>query len=696
MSMLTQENKLLSIKTPLGPDILLLASLSGQEGVSELFHFDIDLFSETLNIAFEEIVGKNVTISVSLADGSKRFINGLVSRFSQKDGVDVVGSGFRTSYFSATVVPWFWLLTRTSNSRIFQDLTVPAIIEELFADKGLTDYELKLNGNYRERKYTVQYRESDFNFVSRLLEDEGIFYFFSHEDGKHTMVLADHSGANQECVGQGTAAVKLSGSASYGIEDQIKSLKMVKEIQAGKYSLNDYNYEIPNTDIRVTSDTTSEMGPGEREKYDYPGGYTVRNEGDSLATLRMEEEESRIVTLTGVSDCRAFATGYRFTLQDSCQEEWNGKGYLLVRVRHKANQSDTYFTGAASAGEGADYVNNFECIPYDVPYRPARKTRIPVVEGVQTAVVVGPPGEDIYTDDYGRVKVQFHWDRLGAGDDNSSCWLRVGQAMAGNGWGSLFLPRIGHEVIVEFIEGNPDRPIITGQVYHGVNRPPYKLPDEKTKSTFKSNSSPDGGGFNEIRFEDKAGTEQVFIHAERNQDIRTKNDLLEWVGKDSHLMIAENQFEQTGKNKHLTVMGDHNEKVDGTISIEAGMDMQEKVGMSHALDAGNEIHLKAGMKIILEAGLQISLKAGGSFIDIGPGGVTIQGAMVKINSGGAAGNGAGASPEAPELPLEADTDVHGDQVELKEFTPLTKPPPQTAQAKALAAAAKSGTPLCAT
>jgi type VI secretion system secreted protein VgrG len=654
--MLTQENKLLSLDTPLGKDVLLLAKLQGQEGLSELFYFDIELFSEKQTVAFEDIVGKSVTIAIFLADGSKRYINGLISRFSQEYGMKKFGGEFQTSYFSATVVPWLWLLTRTANFRIFQNLSVPDIVEEVFSDKGLIDYKVNLSGSYEQREYTVQYNESDFNFISRLLEDAGIYYFFAHEDGKHTMILADHPAANEPCLTQESAGFKMTTGDYFGEEDQIASLKMVKEIQAGKYSLNDYNYQTPSTDLQVTSDTTYALGPDEREKYQYPGGYTRRNTGDSLATLRMEEEESRIITLSGDSDCRAFAGGYRFKLKDSSQDDWNNKEYLLTRIRHEADQAATYFTGASLAGERGVYTNHFECIPHEVPFRPVRSTKKPVVEGVQTAIVVGPSGEEIYTDDYGRVKVQFHWDREGQQDENSSCWLRVSQSMAGNGWGSLFLPRIGHEVIVEFIEGDPDRPIVTGQVYHGVNRPPYKLPDEKTKSTFKSNSSPGGGGLNELRFEDKADEEQLFIHAQLDQEIRTKRDLLEWVGNDSHLIVVENQFEKTEGNKHLTVMGDHNEKVDGTVSLEAGTDMQKKAGNNYAVDAGQEIHLKAGMKVIVEAGMQITLKAGGNFIDIGPAGVTIEGTMVNINSGGSPGSGGGSSPKPPEEPREAAQD----------------------------------------
>jgi type VI secretion system secreted protein VgrG len=691
--MYTQDNRILSIDTPLGKDVLLLARFKGQEGLSELFRFDIDLFSEQHAISFEEIIGKNVTISILLADGSTRFFNGLISRFSQ-DYSNTSGGDLRFSSYSATMVPWFWLLTRTVNSRIFQNLSVQDIIEKVFSEKEFTDFKFNLSSAYETREYTVQYRETDFNFVSRLLEEEGIYYFFEHEDLKHTLVMADNSGVIQPCSKQESAKFKRSGGEYIGAEDEIDSLRMVKQIQAGKYTLNDYNYEIPDADLKVTSDTTHLLGPGEREKYDYPGGYAKRDTGDTYASIRMEEEESRITTLIGTSDCRAFTSGYRFKLEASFQEDWNDQYYILTRIQHEADQTDSFSSGTTGQVKGKIYTNQFDCISYEVPFRPRRVTPIPVVEGVQTAVVVGPSGEEIYTDEHGRIKVKFHWDRKKESDENSSCWLRVAQSMAGNGWGAMFLPRIGHEVVVEFLEGNPDRPIVTGQVYHGVNRPPYELPNEKTKHTIKTSSSPGGDGFNEIRFEDKSEEEQLFIHAQYNQDIRTKHDLCEWVGNERHLIVIQDQFEQTEGDKHLTVTGDHNEKVGGTVSLEANGDMQEKVGMNHALDAGGEIHLKAGMKVIVEANTQITLKVGGNFVDIGPSGVTIQGSMVMINSGGSAGSGSGSSPESPTAPREADTAEPGGLAELIPSPSSPSPPPLTPQAQAFKDAADAGKPLC--
>jgi type VI secretion system secreted protein VgrG len=374
---------------------------------------------------------------------------------------------------------------------------------------------------------------------------------------------------------------------------------------------------------------------------------------------------------SGSSLCRGLTPGFRFNLKDHYRRDFN-KPYVVASVYHASDQGTNYRSSDVDAGQTFDYVNHFQCIPFPTPFRPPRVTPTPLVQGTQTAIVVGPPGEEIYTDKYGRVKVQFHWDREGKYDDKSSCWIRISEGWAGKNWGAIFLPRIGQEVVVDFLEGDPDQPLIIGRVYNGASMPPYELPAEKTKSTIKTYSSKGGGGFNELRFEDKKGSEQVFIHAERNKDIRIKNDRLEWVGRDSHLIIKGDQLEKVEGDKHLQVRGDHNEKVDGTISIKAGMDMQEKVGIKHALDAGIEIHLKAGVNVVIESGATLTLKVGGSFINLNPAGVFISGPMVLINSGGAAGSGAGSSPETPKDPKEADTAEAGKKAEL----PPPKRPPK--------------------
>jgi type VI secretion system secreted protein VgrG len=745
----TQEHRLIRIATPLGGDELLITGFRGHEEISRLFHFELSLLSHNHSIAFKSVIGGNVTVAIRLENGEDRFLNGIVASFSQSSGnVKKEGSEEDFSLYTATIVPWLWLLTKTADLRIFQSKTAVDIIEQIFSEKGLSDYTKKLNGTYRPRDYCVQYRETDFNFISRLMEEEGISYYFTHESGKHTLVLADATNAYSPCLHYEKVRYQVSsGSRDALNEDMIKSLMLRNEIRVGKISLNDYNFEVPNTKLLVEMESRENLGPGEKEVYDYPGLYTKKDKGDDLARVRIQEEEARIVSISGTSDVRGFASGYFFSLEEYFRNEMNNKKYLLTAVDHAAEQQG-FRTGG---GGGNSYTNSFTCIPLDTPFRPPRLTPKPVVEGVQTAVVVGPAGEEIYTDKYGRVKVQFHWDRESKANENSSCWMRVGQIWAGTGWGAMYIPRIGQEVIVDFLEGDPDRPIVIGSVYHGTNMPPYPLPDEKTKTTIKSNSSKGGGGFNEIRLEDKKGSEQIFIHGEKDFDLRVKNDRKEYIGNERHLTVEKDQFAKVKKSKHLIVKEDLLEKVDGEVnttiggdrvvkvgggdhlniggdfmmktkgstnvkstidhkqesggnfSIKSGGDTHLKAGGNIGMEGGQAIHIKGGSTVVIEAGMQLSLKVGGNFIDIGPAGVSIQGTMVLINSGGAAGTGSGcspsppAAPDSPDEPKEAKLPVDAkpgkvDQAPEGRGSNEGSHP----QAQALIAAAKDGTPLCKT
>jgi type VI secretion system secreted protein VgrG len=697
MGQYTQDNRPMRITTPLGKDVLLLAGFDGVEAISRLFRFEIELLSENHSIAFGDIIGKQVSISSKLIGGSDRYFHGIISRFSHYAGKG--GTALRLSRYRATMVPWTWLLTRTADSRIFQNMSVPEIIEKVFREKAFSNFSIEAQEPHEKRVYCVQYRETDFNFISRLMEDEGIYYYFTHNQNTHTMVIADTPGKHKKLSGKVRYQKSFGGPVG---EDTIIELDKVQEIQAGKYSLSDFNFEIPKMRLEANVDSQQKLGPGEREMYDYPGGYTVKASGERLTRIRMEEEESRITTITGSGNCREFCSGYRFTLSDTVRSDMNDKDYVLTSVEHHAVQG---WEGESEIS----YTNAFSCIPYSVPFRTPLVTVKPFVHGSQTATVVGPKGEEIYTDKYGRVKVWFHWDREAKGDEQSSCWVRVSSGFAGGNYGSIFIPRIGQEVIVDFLEGDPDQPIITGRVYNADNMPPYALPDEKTKSTIKTNSSTGGDGFNEIRFEDKKGKEQLFIHAEKQQDNRVKEDSLEWIGKDRHLIVKGDQMESVEGDKHLQVKGDQDEKVAGTVSLKADMDIQRKAAMKYALDAGTEIHLKSGMNLVVESGTTLTLKVGGNFININPGGIFIKGTMVMINSGGAAGSGSGASPAPPKDPLEADTAKAGKQEAPPSASPrstsassgsanASSPSPASAnptpQAQAFREAAASGRPFC--
>ncbi len=603
---ITQENRVIAVDTPLGRDVLLLLGFKGHEEISTPFQFELDMVSENHNISFESIVGKNVTISVVLADGSMRFFNGIVAGFSQGRGGEQAGSDPRYSFYSATMVPWIWLLTRYADVRVFQEMTTPDIVEKIFNDRGFSDFKLQLQGNYEKRTYCVQYRETDFNFVSRLLEEEGIYYYFEHQRGKHMLVLADSPSGHKPCPKQDTARYQITTGGQLE-EDVITALDVSKQVRVGKYVLNDYNYEMPNTDLKTNVSSRQMLGPGKREVYDYPGLYPNKSRGDHLTTVRMEEEEAQITSIRGASDCRAFTTGYRFTLQDFYRQDMNNKAYVLTRLNHEGYEGASYPGLQTRLPRIIVYANSFECIPYDVPYRPLRRAEKPRVFGTQTAVVVGPSGEEIDTDDLGRIKVQFHWDREGKKDENSSCWIRVGQLWAGPQWGAVFIPRIGQEVIVDFLEGDPDRPLVVGCVYHKSNMPPLNLPGEKTRSTIKSDSTIGGGGFNEIRFEDKKGQGRDLHPCAKGHEGRSRNTTRVTTVKHDETRKVENDHTVTiVNNDSLKVTGKQDIQVIAPVTIQWLGGAQVTIGGSGFTISSPTVTITAAMITLNTAMLSVS------------------------------------------------------------------------------------------
>lgn len=686
MAAATQKNRPIRIATPLGEDVLLFYRMNGSERLGELFEYELDLLSENHGIKPDKLLGENVTIGIVLEDGSWRYFNGYVTRFGHYGTLDVFAC------YRATVRPWLWFLTRSANCRIFQQKSTPDIVKQVAKDQGFSDIKDKLSGTYQPREYCVQYRETDFNFASRLMEEEGIYYYFTHENGKHFLVLADAASSHAPHPGYATIPFhQEEGSIDHSRKDHIHAWGFAQEVQTGAYALTDYDPKNPKTDLMVKSAAQKPYPHSGYEFFDYPGLYADTGRGDLLVRHRLEEHQARVERCDGAGNARGLAAGHLFKLADHPRKDQN-REYLTVFAAYRL-QSDPYLP-SMPAGTGKSFECGFVAMDKTQPYRPPRATPKPLIHGAQTAMVVGPKGEELHTDSLGRVKVQFHWDRYGKRDESSSCWVRVSQPWAGKNWGMVALPRVGQEVIVDFLEGDPDRPIITGRVYNAAAMPPYALPDNANLTAIKSNSTKGGGGFNEIRFDDKKGKEQVFFHAERNQDVRVKKDAFEFIGNERHLIVKKDQFERVDGDKHSTVKGNRNEKVNGTLSVKADMDMQEKVGMKHALDAGQEIHLKAGMNVVIEAGMSITLKAGGGFVVVGPAGVTISGTPVLINSGGSAGSGSGASPEAPKDPKEAADAKPG---EKDEPLPPPKPPkPKTygPSATVLKLAALNGTPFC--
>ncbi|HUU20655.1 MAG TPA: type VI secretion system tip protein VgrG [Sedimentisphaerales bacterium] len=687
---ITQENRELVIATPLGKDVLLLTNMSGTEQLGRPFRFDLELASEDDQIEAKDIVGQNVTIRLDVLAGEARYFNGYISRFTQ-----LITSGGLARY-RATMVPWLWFLTRTADCRIFQNMTVPDIIEQVFGDRGFSDFERSLSGEYRTWEYCVQYRETDFNFVSRLMEQEGIYYFFRHKNGEHSLVLADSAGAHQPYLGYDKIKYH-PADAGVSDEEYVSDWTVETCVQPGSYALNDFDFKNPDTPLQARTIVERDHANAKFEIYDYPGEYVEFEQGEGYTKKRIQELHAQYEVITAGSDARGICTGCKFTLTDHPREDQN-REYLITSANYNIDAGEFYSGGEGSGG--CVYSCSFTAIAIKTaadstqPFRSPRITPKPSIPGPQTAMVVGPSGEEIWTDEYGRVKVQFHWDRYNEADENSSCWIRVAQVWAGKNWGAMYIPRIGQEVIIEFLEGDPDQPIITGRVYNAQAMPPYDPKSNKTMSTIKSNSSDGGGGFNEIRFEDKKGEEQIFIHAEKDEDVRIKNDSRELIGKERHLIVKSDQLELVECDKHLTVKGNQNEKIDGTISIEAGSDIQEKAGSNYGFEAGSDIHIKAGMNVVIEAGVQLSIKAGSSFVDLGPAGVSISGTLVNINSGGSAGSGAGCKPDAPKEPKEAATADPGQTSEPPRPPEPPTPVQFSPQATVLKEAAKDGTPFC--
>jgi type VI secretion system secreted protein VgrG len=563
-----QANHYLSISTPLGENALLLRTMRGEEGVSRLFRFFLDVDSEDPSLEFSKIVGKSATVTMVLADGSKRYVNGIVGRFLQ------AGSDDRFIHYHAELHPWLWLMTMSADCRIWQNKSVIDIVTGLFTELGLTDYRNATTGTYDPLEYCVQYNETAFAFISRLLERAGISYFFDHADGKHTLVLADDSSAFKPCPGGVT--VDVGTSVTWLQQNTITSCSIEQNVIAGQYAVDDYGFETPSTNLLGTADSTKATNGSKRRILEYPGGFTKKAPSEGIAKLRMEEMEVPQKVLRGTSYCRAFFAGGKTTVAKHYRSDVN-TAYVLLAVEHDATEDG--------------YANSFEAIPAEVPFRPPRLTPRPVIPGTQTALVTGKSGEEIWTDKYGRLKVQFHWDQKGKNDENSSCWIRLAQGWAGKGWGAMFLPRVGQEVVVTFLEGDPDRPLITGAVYNAEQTVPYALPGEQTKSTVKSNTSKGGAGFNEIRFEDKKDSEEIFMQAQKDMNVDVLNDQNVNVGT----------AKQSGKGNQS--IGVYNNRA---VTIEQGNQSLEvkKGNRDVKVTTGNETHSVAGTRGVTITGAE--------------------------------------------------------------------------------------------
>ena len=575
---------------------LRVVSFFGSEGISEMFRYNIDLASLDGEVDFDAVIGQPALLTIHGLKG-KRYVHGIVSLFEQ------TGKEGKWTRYRAEVVPAIWILSRHYTCRIFQTQTIPDIIKKVLTDAGISSdqFRFSLKKTYKPRDYCVQYRESDLSFISRLMEQYGIFYLFEHAEDKDIMVIGNDPVVHVPIQDPATVIYHAPGTTGVSDQEHIFEYRFNREIRSGAVMLKDFDFKKPRLNLGAEEKIN---GDGKLEVYDYPGEYEAPDLGKDLAKVRLEEIQSTQKVGSGQSDCRRFIPGYRFTLDKFSRTELN-REYLLIQLTHSGNQPQSL--GAEGGGSSSDvmYENRFTCIPSDVSFRPLRLTPRPMIAGPQTAVVVGPKGEEIYTDEYGRVKVQFHWDRDGKQDEKSSCWIRAAQIWAGTGWGAMFIPRIGQEVIVEFLEGDPDQPIITGRVYNGDNMPPYTLPAEKTKSTMKSNSSKGGGGSNEFRFEDAKDSEEIYLHGQKDWTIVIENDKNQKVGKDETLEVGENrdkkvgkdQSEDIGDNKTITVGKNHTEKIGENANIDIGKDETISIGKNQSISINDNMTLTVGKNL---------------------------------------------------------------------------------------------------
>lgn len=619
----SQDNRIIRARTPLGGDVLLLRSMSGEESLGRLFHYNLQLVSKDHNISKNDLLGKPITIELEMQHGGLRYFHGHI--------VELIYHGLIGEYSQYNVVlkPWLWFLDKAFDCRIFQKQSIPDIVKSVFRDFGFTDFEDYLTQDYRVWDYCVQYRESAFNFVSRLLEKEGIYYYFKHEESRHTLILADGISAHENHANYEDVRYYPPEHDLRRESEHVFQWGATSTVQSGRYSLNDYDFMKPAAMLETNRSIVRDHAAAEYEVYDYPGSFNDAGDGEHYAKTRIEEVQVNHHVYQGACNARGLSSGTLFKLEQHPRSDQN-KEYLIISASIELTSNSTV---AGQSGQGApEFICHLRCIESEEVFRTASITEKPFVKGPQTATVVGSSSDEISTDEHARVKLQFHWDRYGQSDESSSCWIRVSQLWAGENWGGVHIPRIGQEVLVDFLEGDPDQPIITGRLYNGTNTPPYGLPENATQSGIKSRSSQGGSSdnYNEIRMEDKKGEEELFFHAEKNKNVIVKNDESLDVGNDSTVSIAHDYTGTIGNNETVEVAGIR--------ELSIGKDQTITVGASSALTVGTTLDMEAGADSTYTSNTSIVLSVGGSSVAIKPDSITLAfgSSMVKIDAAGVA------------------------------------------------------------
>ncbi len=627
----------------------------GREAISQPYRFDLELVSERPDLDLESLLHCPAFLAFA-PDGSG--VHGLVHQAAQGE------SGKRLTRYRLTLVPQLAYLAHRTNQRVFQHLTVPQIIAQVLEEHGIQAdaYSFQLGPViYPPREYCVQYDETDLHFIQRLCEEEGIHYHFQHSTAGHVLVFGD----DQTVFPKLAATAYQQDSGLVADQPVIKRFGLRLETRTSRVTRRDYDFEKP----RLTMEAAfhSDFQP-DLEDYDYPGRFTERARGKHLSQRALERHRHDYELAEGESDQPRLVSGHFLPLTEHPRSDWN-QLWLLTEVLHEGKQPQVLeesVTSHVDSGDGfvQGYRNHFSATPWAIPFRPALCHPKPKVLGSQTAVVTGPAGEEIHCDEYGRVKVQFHWDRHGQADDKTSCWLRVSSSWAGDRYGGIAIPRVGMEVLVTFLEGDPDQPLVTGCLYHKEHQVPYDLPANKTRMVFKTLSSPGGGGYNELRIEDRKGAEQIYLHAQRDWDENIEHDQKIRVGHERHDTVEANSYSEFRAEEHRTTHADRKTEIRANDHLTVGNSQHLKIGTGQFIEAGNEIHYYAGSKVVIDAGMELTASGGGSFLKLDPSGVTLSGATIKMNSGGAAGTGSGVNVVAPQVLWAADQNKAGAKPKL--------------------------------
>ncbi|MGA9245847.1 MAG: type VI secretion system tip protein TssI/VgrG [Silvibacterium sp.] len=730
-----QTDRLLNFTSPLGKDVLLPEHLAGFEGISELFLYQVDLLATTeTTIDPKTIVGQKVCVGIQANDsGTQRYINGFVSSF------EMCGGDQEFNNYRAYIAPNIWVLTLNKNTRVFQNQTVTDVIKAVLSTYKISPA-IETSNTYTPMEYCTQYRETDFDFISRLMEQHGILYYFKHTQDDHTFTLQDTSSKLSACAIQSSFRYAPQPGDSEGFYDfVIKKFTSKSTLVTGNHSIWDYSFIKYKTvpDAGTKAATKGPLGANSNEEYDYADSAAayLKKEGSDpkisdlasfFMNIRRDSSDAGTVIAEGESNAITLQTGYSFELTKYSQSSLNTK-YLVTRIEHNVHQMPSYRARTTKTPQ-APYANTFKAIPFAIPYRPSIKTVKPVVNGMHTGKVVVNSGEDSFMDKFGRVNVQFWWDRQRKPNTPDNTLLRVAQSWAGKGWGTYFWPRVDDEVLIDFIEGDPDQPIVVGSVYNGVNLPKYDPAGQYTLSGILTRSSKNGGAdnANELRFEDLKGKEQIYMNAERDYDLHVEHDHHTLIGNEQHEKITSNHFMEVDGDAHLLVKGKQTEEIDGDVnqtlkgnqvvkisadqqediggnvmlkvgansnvsvganhaekvgamySLNVGANEDHKIGAIYNIDAGAMINIKAGATIAIDAPMGVSLSCSGNFVFISPAGVMIQGLLVNINSGGTSLPANSASPQSPQAPNAPGAPT------APQF-PGDKPPSQAATSQAGAA-----------